>query len=50
VIGVWLLGIAALAVPLAAYGQYSAKPVRILVGYVAGKWRKVVKAANLKLE
>jgi tripartite-type tricarboxylate transporter receptor subunit TctC len=35
-------GIAALAVPLAAHAQYPAKPVRILVGYVAGSSTDIV--------
>jgi tripartite-type tricarboxylate transporter receptor subunit TctC len=35
-------GIAALAAPLAAHAQYPAKPVRILVGYVAGSSTDIV--------
>jgi len=34
--------IAALAVPLAAHAQYPAKPVRVLVGYVAGSSTDIV--------
>ncbi len=35
-------GIVALGVPLAAHAQYPAKPVRILVGYVAGSSTDIV--------
>jgi tripartite-type tricarboxylate transporter receptor subunit TctC len=34
--------VAALAVPLAAHAQYPAKPVRVLVGYVAGSSTDIV--------